>query len=423
MGNNRLLLSTGPLLVVIGSILTVLVLVITGVQIAALVHQLNNNNNNNVGDASVSNRLTSAETLLLSDTTSNLTCTYRTPVSGNGIAPCHYEKPPSTLRCSSFGLIGLRLDGSAVKSSGRHSFANSEVPDPNNYVDLVVSANRASCDFHSTLPISGVLVKSGTSVNYYSYAEKRLSDTGLGGSAQSKDISYVEFCYNLNLEVTKTVDASCIKERTWYPVKGGDNIYQQYIGLDVRAEFYAFCGAIDSYRNYSVSGVITVRNPAPVAVSFTLSDYLTKTDSTTIPVALYNCPTTVAAHGTVTCPYVIHSENVTANVVFNTVTVVPTLNAHRIEGSSYSAPVSWREILSGVRDVNLRTTLNGVPQPDNDAVTNHDSRPNGLDYYFYVNHVCTTVGEVTGQVVISLVELGISYQYPVRIDCILDPRL
>ena len=178
-------------------------------------------------------------------------------------------------------------------------------------VNLTVSGSTIS--WTSNIGVDSVFVKGGPDGNLYQYdpPTEATSDSGLHSpinpnTGQPYGLSHVSFCYDIELEVSKTAQTSLTRTWQWTIDKSvspdqwdlftGDSGTSDYIVTVTKTGF------VDS--NWAVNGTITIHNPSSTA-SATITGV---TDTITGGInATVNCgvtfPYVLAANSTLNCTY------------------------------------------------------------------------------------------------------------------------
>jgi uncharacterized repeat protein (TIGR01451 family) len=228
----------------------------------------------------------------------------------------------SNLKCSDYGLTGFKPTPES-NPTGTHT-----VPGTNGKT-ITVTENQAQngISWTSTLGIDKVLVKGGPGFNIYSYSPESFGATGLitrntpsGGPA---GLSHVEFCYDLEVLVSKTAVPSYDRDYDWTIEKdvdkssvttSGDNATFKYTVNVTKS------GPKDS--NFVVKGQIKVDNPFAHDKSVVITDdILGRTDE--------NCTISGAVNGAWTAK----ASSVTS---FNYTCTLPT----KVDGTN-KVTITW----------------------------------------------------------------------------------
>jgi hypothetical protein len=168
----------------------------------------------------------------------------------------------------------------------------------------VSSEDGVYFDWSSTLGMDAVIVKGGTDGNVYVYVPEVYGDTGLhspinDNNGQPFAISHIEFCYDYELLAEKTANAEFTRTYTWEITKDFDGTYDGFIGDAVF--FHDYEVTVDrtvTDSDYAVSGTITVENPTPFEVGFSISDSVDG-----VPAEVTCSTGTLAAGASTTCSY------------------------------------------------------------------------------------------------------------------------
>lgn len=227
------------------------------------------------------------------------------PVSFNGIVPEHWSDNPN---CAQMGYsYGFKIEGqSGTDYTGTFYFTSTygqltggAPQDGSNFVQL--SSDGTYLNWSSSLPLDAVFMKGGpTGGNLYVYdPESQGPDRGLAVPNAANAISHVEFCYDYELTATKTASAQYTRTYTWQITKDYDGTYKKNIGDPATTHFYEVSvdqTVVDSA--FAVTGEITVNNPTPYVVDFSVADSVGGIAATV------DCPTySLAAGQSTTCTY------------------------------------------------------------------------------------------------------------------------
>jgi hypothetical protein len=207
------------------------------------------------------------------------------PVSDDGIVPIEYE---GNVSCQFLGYsFGFKIEGQGgadytgtfpfdLSNGGVHTGTPPPPDDPYNSVTLF-SEDGYYLDWMATLGIDAVIVKGGNDSNAYVYIPEDNADAGLASplldNGNLPGISHVEFCYDYELTATKTAKAEYTRTYTWEIDKDFDGEYWKFIGDPATTHGYKV--SVDQTvadSAFAVSGTITVKNPTPFPVDFSVSD-------------------------------------------------------------------------------------------------------------------------------------------------------
>lgn len=171
--------------------------------------------------------------------------------------------------------------------------------------------NGTYFDWTSNLGIDAVIAKGGPDGNVYTYdpPEEETSDTGLhapinSSNGQPYGLSHISFCYDLELEVTKTAETSYTSTCTWDIDKVGDESSVLLPeGGSVTVSYDVTVDATCEDSDWAVEGEITIVNPAPTAATITsVADVIDGTTNATVDCGV-TFPYVLAAGETLTCTY------------------------------------------------------------------------------------------------------------------------
>ncbi len=225
------------------------------------------------------------------------------PLSGTdaSVTPSVIEGNPT---CEDLGLGSLfdekkdcpACDGDYIFEDGVHK--------------ATVTKNGLYFDWASTMSVDVVIVKGGDNANIYNYQPgESLGDTGLSAPINPNTqipfgLSHIDFCYDYEVEVSKTADTAYDRSYGWDIDKTSPNsqlllsLGQTFI--NAYTVTLSVTGWSDS--NWAVAGTITVHNPAHVSALVT--DVIDELDGSPLPV---NCPVsfpyTMASGETFQCTY------------------------------------------------------------------------------------------------------------------------
>jgi hypothetical protein len=163
----------------------------------------------------------------------------------------------------------------------------------------------------STIGIDAVIVKGGPDAHLYIYdpPTESYGDEGLHSplvsSNKPADISHYDFCFDYELVVTKSADTSMDREWDWEIDKVGDEDHLTLAaGQHYTMTYTLTATTFYTDSNWSVSGQITITNPAPYAA--TITSVIDELENYTETVDV-SCPFSgdylLAAGETVVCSY------------------------------------------------------------------------------------------------------------------------
>lgn len=235
-----------------------------------------------------------------------------------------------------------------------------------NGVDTVtVDSNGTGLDsWSSTIGIDAVIVKGGPNANIYTYSPESLGDTNLVTPTNENNgnpygLSHVEFCYDYEVQVSKTAVPSYTRTWGWTIDKNADatNLLLSS-GQSYPVNYTVTLDASSTDSDYAVSGVVSVRNPDPTnATTLTnITDQISGLLSTTPVDCGVTLPYVLAAGATLNCTYTQALPNATSRV--NTATVTTSGVVGGGSGSAnivFGAPTTVTDECVTVTDTN--TTL------------------------------------------------------------------
>lgn len=181
--------------------------------------------------------------------------------SGNGVVPIAVEGNPT---CSTFVPGGFEFKDENGPFTGVWS---------NGYITITYSSpDGVYLDWSSTRGIDAVFMKGGPGGNLYSYSPESTGDTHLHSPEVSSglpaEISHVSFCYDYELDVTKTADTKFDREYRWSIDKSVSPATHDLFLGDTGSSTYDVKVRNDGFvdRNFAVGGIITVSNATPLPV-------------------------------------------------------------------------------------------------------------------------------------------------------------
>lgn len=171
----------------------------------------------------------------------------------------------------------------------------------------ITNGTATTFNWTSNIPVDAVFVKSGINGhNLYVYTSESTGDTGLSTpfvENKYQDISHINFCYDIELVVSKTAATTFTRDYDWSIAKSVDTAVVTVADGGSAAVNYRVDVAKDNGTdsNWAVSGNITVTNPHPTIAASGISVDDQMTDFGAVAV---NCPsTTLRALETMTCSY------------------------------------------------------------------------------------------------------------------------
>lgn len=143
------------------------------------------------------------------------------PASGNGIEPTVVDGSPD---CRDIGLgFGFEIFGSAATTyrltGDDGELTGGAARDAGSSL-TISNSDGAFFDWTSTLAVDAVIVQAGSHANVFSYDSETTGDTGLHGpldpdTGAPKRLRHVEWCYDYEVRVTKTVATTFTRTWNW----------------------------------------------------------------------------------------------------------------------------------------------------------------------------------------------------------------
>jgi len=183
--------------------------------------------------------------------------------------------------------------------SGTYTF-----PAPDGVNTVTITSDGTYFDWTSTLSIDAVIVKGGPNANVYTYDPESLDDTGLHSPINPNNnlpyaISHIEFCYDYELDVSKTVTPKFTRTYDWSINKSCDGPGSLTLSTGQIYDYpFSWTASISGHTDsdWKVEGTITIENNTPF--DFTIS-YVTD--------EITPGPTAVPVDCGITYPYVLTS--------------------------------------------------------------------------------------------------------------------
>ncbi len=271
-------------------------------------------------------------------------------------------------------------------------------PDGINTLHIVASGPYVT-EWSSSLGIDAVIVKGGPGANVYEYNPEAFSGGNLSTPDAGPAVSHIEFCYDYELTGSKTANTAYTRTYSWTITKNFDGEYEKFIGDAPSVHGYTVSvgqSFVDS--DWKVYGTITVNNPTPFTVNFSISDSVGGVAAT-----IENCPATIAPWGSVTCDY--HAFLGGAANGTNSATI--SSSTYGVNGTSASAGYTFGDPTNtvGYPTVNVTDTNGQAWSASGDATWNYTREftcPTNTALYtdgVYVapDHVNTATITETGQ--------------------------
>lgn len=193
-------------------------------------------------------------------------------------------------------------------------------------------------DWESTRGIDLVIVKagavqSGGGAYFYSYSPEAFADTNLT-TPDNKALSHISFCYDYEVEVSKTADPSFTRTYSWTIDKGGDQTELKLaVGETYPVNYTVKVDSTYTDSDWAVSGTITITNPDPnyPAVITSVSDVISGDIVPTMSCGVTFPYTLAKGGGTITCTYSTSLSDGTSRT--NTATVAATISGTVKQGN------------------------------------------------------------------------------------------
>jgi hypothetical protein len=257
-----------------------------------------------------------------------------------------------------------KLEGAAPNGSWTH-FGNTIT---------ISGSNGKVFNWSSTQGIGAVVVKGGPGANIWVYDPQAYGDTGLyspnnpGGNLP--DVSHVTFCWNPQLEISKTAVPSYTRTYQWSILKWADHgdgvttdpfdeVPPRLILAPGESHLVHYSVLVDvaghSDGDWAVSGAITIHNPAPdPATLIAVSDEISGGFAASV-----DCGATVSGYvlsggGTLVCTYEAGLSDAAARTNTATVTVeTPFLGDTTSVPFEFGAPTSLVDECVAVSDTDM----------------------------------------------------------------------
>ena len=268
------------------------------------------------------------------------------PANATDVIPTPYEGNPT---CADFGYpygFGFKIDGSADGTypfiDGYGALTGGAPQDPFNSV-TISNSDGYYFDWSATLGIDAVIVKGGQGSigNFYEYIPEETSDTGLHPpmhDGKPYGISHIEFCYDYELDITKSVDPTYTRTFSWDIAKSvSPDSWDLFTGDSATSQYTVSLTKHDGVdSDWAVSGLITVTNNTPLdAVVEDVTDELSDFGSVDVDCGV-DFSYTLPAGEKLVCSY--NASLLDAIDQTNTATVV---TSGEVGGDSFTADVTF----------------------------------------------------------------------------------
>lgn len=269
------------------------------------------------------------------------------PVSDNGVVPVFVDGNPT---CQDLGYaFGYKVD---PPNSGTYSIDGVNT--------VTVTTDGVYFDWSSTLGMDAVIAKGGPNANAYVYdpPAEAFSDGDLASpinpnNGQPFGLSHIEFCFDYELTASKTANTTYTRTYTWGITKTvDDDSHVGFTGDSFVSNYDVVVDQTVTDSAFAVSGSITVNNPTPFIVSFSVADSVGGNPATV------SCPAnTLAAGGSVVCTYSVSLGAKTDGTNVATVTSNKTGVAGATASANYAFGAPTTAV--GYPTVNVTDTLGG----------------------------------------------------------------
>ncbi len=231
-------------------------------------------------------------------------------------------------------------------------------------VTVTVAADNKSFDWSSNLGVDAVISKGGAAANLYTYdpPAESTGDTNLvapnNSSGGPAGLSHMAFCYDLELDVSKTAETSFTRTFEWSVEKSVDPASWSLFNGDTGTSAYQVDVTKTGYTDsaWAVSGQITIVNPAAslAATITSVDDAVSGIGDLAVDCGV-SFPYQLAGGATLTCDYSGDLPDGSDRV--NTATVA---TSGAIQGGSGSADVLFGDPTTLVDDsVTLTDSMAG----------------------------------------------------------------
>lgn len=260
------------------------------------------------------------------------------PAAAEHVAPIPKDDNPSCADLAPPGETWIELKVQPVED-GTYSDGTLTVT-----IDVRDTAAGNVVDWTSNIGLDAVFVKGGPSGNLYQYdpPSEETSDTGLhpqvGPSGDYLGLSHLSFCYDIELQVSKTATTTFTRTYHWNIDKSVTPSTWDLFTGDTGTSAYTVnvtkTGFTDS--DWAVSGTISITNPGPGSATVTgVSDEISGVGAVSVSCGV-SFPHSLAAGATLNCTYSSPLPNGSSRV--NTATAT---TSGDIEGGSGTANVTF----------------------------------------------------------------------------------
>jgi hypothetical protein len=208
----------------------------------------------------------------------------------------------------------------------------------------ISDSTSQSFKWSSNIGVDAVIVKGGPAGDAYVYdpPKEDTGDTGLHppvdpNNGEYYGISHVSFCYDLELQVSKTADTSLKRTHTWTIDKTADKDEETLpVGGTSPVNYSVTVDQTSQDSDWKVDGTITVT--APIAATVTsVTDVISGGINATVDCGENSLPAALSAGESLTCDY---SANLT-DATTRTNTATATSGTPGVKDGTGTAPVNF----------------------------------------------------------------------------------
>jgi hypothetical protein len=167
---------------------------------------------------------------------------------------------------------------------------------------ITINSDGVIFDWIATIGIDAVIVKA-QDANVFVYVPEAYNGDDLYAPLY-RDISHIEFCYDYELDISKTAETSLTRTYQWEITKEADGTYDLFTG-DKQDHLYTVSvkktGSTDS--DWAVSGDITVTNKTPFDATILDVIDIVADNGEAIPDCGVDFPYTLPSGGQLVCTY------------------------------------------------------------------------------------------------------------------------
>jgi len=219
--------------------------------------------------------------------------------TGASVAPVHVDGNPT---CADLGYAhGFKVD---PPNGGTYNVGS--------LGSVTVSTDGVSFDWSSTFGIDAVISKGGSNANLYVYdpPAEALGDSALHSPINPNNgdpfgLSHIEFCYDIELQVSKTASTSYTRTYSWSIDKSvSPAALDMFSGDSGSVDYTVAATRSEADSDWAVSGQITITNPDPdnAATITGVSDVVSGAGAAAVSCGV-SFPYQLAAGGTLVCSY------------------------------------------------------------------------------------------------------------------------